>query len=302
MSRQLLMYENAAAVSVERHKDWSLAPIESYGFARHTNAVPLVLAEFNAALSDYLIVFVDAGDSVQPVAVVGVRPDENLYIDADGKWSADYIPAFVRRYPFVFARLPDDERLALCVDESHDGWNTDGRGERLFDDEGERSAYLQGALDFAENYHRQFELTRAFGRKLKSLDLLEPASARIALPGGGNAALRGFMAVSREKLKSLPGSSLVELMLSEAMELIYTHLISLKNTAPLQRRLGSLASKGSGTGQAPAKSADRSQPKSKAPAKKAPAKAKQKEKAAAKKAPAKKKSSATKARSPAKKK
>ena len=157
-------------------------------------------------------------------------------MDADGKWDAHYIPAFIRRYPFVFSKYQDGSRLTLCLDEEHAGWNQDGRGQRLFDTEGERTEYLEEVLGFLQDYQRQFELTQTLGQKLKELDLLQPMASRFKLPSGENAALGGFMAVDRDRLKALPGETLEELVKTEALGLIYAHLSSLENVGAMLKR------------------------------------------------------------------
>jgi hypothetical protein len=238
MPKQFLFYQHAVPVSSERHRDWSLEPRNNYDFATHTNSVPLVAGEFGYALVDYAIVFIETGDAIQPVATLGLKPDENLFVDANGKWDAHYIPAFVRRYPFVFSKNQDGDRLTLCLDEEHAGWNQEGQGQRLFDTEGERTEYLEKVLGFVQDYQRQFELTQAFGQRLKELGLLQPMAARFKLPSGEKAALGGFMAVDRDKLKALPGDTLEDLVKKEALDLIYGHLASLKNVGAMLRRFG----------------------------------------------------------------
>jgi hypothetical protein len=46
MTKQLLYYERAVPVTLERHRDWALEPRKTYEFADHANAVPIVVAEF----------------------------------------------------------------------------------------------------------------------------------------------------------------------------------------------------------------------------------------------------------------
>jgi hypothetical protein len=238
MTKQVLYYEHTVPVSSELHRDWSLEPRSSYDFAARSNSVPLVTGEFNSAQAEYAIVFLETGDVIQPEVLVGLKSDENLFVDANGKWDAHYIPAFVRRYPFVFSKHEDGNRLTLCLDEEYAGWNQDGRGQRLFDTEGERTEYLEEVLGFVEGYQRQFEQTQSLGQKLKELDLLQPMAARFKLPSGENAALGGFMAVDRDRLKALPGETLEELVKTEALGLIYAHLSSLGNADAMLKRFG----------------------------------------------------------------
>jgi hypothetical protein len=229
MTKQLLFYERAVPVSPERHGDWSIEPRADYHFADRTNSVPLAAVEFPAAAMDYVIVFSGSEEAPQPVAVLGIEADENRYLDAEGRWDARYIPAFVRRYPFVFSRTKDENRLILCIDEDYEGWNQEGRGKRLFDVNGEQTEYFKRMLQFVQEYQREHSRTAAFCQKLKDLGLLGPATARFKHPSGKQGAMTGFMAVDREKLKALPGDELAELAKTGELELIYVHLQSMRN-------------------------------------------------------------------------
>jgi len=144
--RQLLFYAQLALVNAERHHDWCVELGHDYAFARTTNSVPLTRVEFARAARDYPIVFAGQDQNVFPLAVLGLEDQQNLFIDAQGKWQADYLPAFVRRYPFVFSTLDEGQNFTLCIDEAFSGCNQEGRGERLFDDEQQKTQYLDNVL------------------------------------------------------------------------------------------------------------------------------------------------------------
>lgn len=236
MTKQLLYYEHAVPVSAQRHRDWSLKARSDYEFAGHSNSVPLAAVEFPAAAVEYAIVFTGSEEAVNPAVILGLKPDENLYLDEQGKWNARYIPAFVRRYPFVFSKSEDESKLILCIDEQYAGWNQAGRGKRLFDVNGDRTEYLKSMLNFVQEYQRQSNRTEAFCRKLKELDLLEPMTARFKLPSGEKAQLTGFLAIDRDKLNALPGETLAELAKTGALELMYVHLQSMRNFGAMLTR------------------------------------------------------------------
>jgi hypothetical protein len=160
-----------------------------------------------------------------------------LYVNADGTWQAKYIPAFVRRYPFVFSRTKDGKTFILCIDETFSGCNQTGLGERLFDSQGSRTEYLQNVLNFAQQYQGQFQLTEAFCKKLTELNLLEPMQAQVTLKTGQQMALTGFMAINRDRLKALPGEKLAELAQTNELELIYIHLQSMGHFTDMVSRL-----------------------------------------------------------------
>lgn len=237
MTKQALFYENPIPLSAERHRDCAVEAPADYRFAGEVSSVPLAAVEFAAAAPEYPIVFVGTEEGVSPIAVLGIQPGQNLYVESDGKWNARYIPAFVRRYPFVFASTQDSDRLTLCVDEHFSGWNKEGRGKRLFDINGDRTEHLHAMLKFLEDYQRHAQRTQAFCKKLGDLDLLEPMRARFNLPSGEAGALGGFSVVSREKLIALSGEQLSELAKTGALELAYLHLLSMRNLAAVIGRM-----------------------------------------------------------------
>lgn len=238
MSVQLLFYNQAVPVNSDRHRDLFVKTGNTYAFAAHVNAVPLMAVEFRAAALEYPIVFAGDGDVLLPVAVLGTVRDRNDFISADGHWLGRYVPAYVRRYPFVFASGDDGKTFTLCIDEGFAGCNREGRGERLFDADGERTQYLNGVLGFVSEYQGQFLRTRAIAERLRTLNLLEPMTAQFRLPAGGTGSLTGFQGVNRERLKALAPEQLAELARSDELELIYLHLASLHCFGALAERAG----------------------------------------------------------------
>lgn len=237
MATQLMFYESAVPVSATRHALHSVQAGADYAFASHVNSMPVVAAEFAAAAREYPIVFAGPDASPMPFLVLGLRQKQNLYVAADGRWDARYVPAFARRYPFVFAMEPGGgNRAVLCIDESFAGVNTEGRGQRLFDDAGKGSQYVETMLKFLQDYQNQVALTGRFGARLAELGLLEPMQAQLKGAGGESAAITGFKVVSREKLKKLDGAVLSELAQNDGLELVYLHLQSLASFGELRDR------------------------------------------------------------------
>ncbi len=240
--KQLLIYESAVPVSNTRHAGVSVEASDRYPFSAGINAVPLMAAEFPPAAAEYAIVFTAQGDDLMPAAVLGVRNEQNLYLSSDSRWQADYVPAFVRRYPFVFASSADGKSLTLCIDEAHPGVNREGRGNALFGDDGQPTAYVTKVLEFLKEYQAHFERTRLFGQRLKALDLLEPMQANVTTPKGETLSLGGFMIVSRDRLRALAGDKLQEMARNDELELLYLQLASLRNFNQVKDRfVGTLA-------------------------------------------------------------
>lgn len=237
MSTQLLIYETAVPVSSGRHGKAAIEAGKGYGFARRINSVPLTAVEFPLAAAEYAIVFAQNGSEVVPVVILGARSGENLYVRDDDSWTAQYIPAFIRRYPFVFAARDDGRTFTLCVDEAFQGLNFAGRGQPLFTAEGKQTPYVDNVLKFLQEYRAQFTRTQAFCQKLAELQLLEPMQAQFTLASGQKMSLTGFHAVDRKRLKALPPEALAQLAATDELELVFLHLQSMRNFASVKDKL-----------------------------------------------------------------
>jgi len=235
---ELLFYSEPVALNREQHKLMKVDPPKDFGFTRETNSVVLAGVEFAEASRHYPIVFTRNGDQVIPVAVLGMRDRENLFIDADGQWQAGYIPAFVRRYPFVLANRPDQQdQFLVCVDDS--ALNTE-TGNALFDETGQETEYLQNATRFMREYHQRFLQTLEFGKKLNALGLLTERNARVTRDDESSVVLGQFLSVDEQALMQLTTAHVDELFRAGYMGWIYAHLISLGLFSGLAQRMGEI--------------------------------------------------------------
>ena len=237
----LLFYKNPVALNKVTHKDSRIKPIHNdFSFARNTNSVILAGIEFTEAAKEYPIVFANAGDSIVPVALLGLRNEENLFVKEDGSWDARYIPAFVRRYPFVLAETGDDpNQRMVCIDEAFAGFNQED-GEPLFEN-AEATPVLQQAIDFLEEYQKQYLRTEAFLNRLKSLDLLMSLNAKVDLVSGEQFALTGLLAIDEKKLLALDDLQALQFFRSGELGWVYCHLMSIGSLGNMVNRIAAVA-------------------------------------------------------------
>jgi hypothetical protein len=221
----------------DKHRNRRVRASSSFNFARKANSLYLAGVEFNEACKEYAIVFtrVASGKTV-PVAMLGLRARENLYVDPQAHWDAAYIPAFVRRYPFVLADLPGRTEMAVCVDEAFEGLNA-AEGEPLFDPQGNNTPFLQNALDFLNRYQAEYLRTEAFCRRLEQAGLLMEMNAKADLVDGRSFTINGLMIVDEKKLLALPDAAALSLFRSGELHLISMHLMSLSNMQKLVERM-----------------------------------------------------------------
>ncbi|MBF0271327.1 MAG: SapC family protein [Magnetococcales bacterium] len=232
---ELIFYQKPMPLNKEVHRNLRMTnQAGQYGFAKPTNSVILAGGEFIEAAKEYPIVFVRSGGGIIPAAMLGLRDAENLFIQPDGTWDARYIPAFVRRYPFVLAGGDNTQEMTVCIDESYPGFSTTGdTGQPLFDEQGEASEWLQQAIRFLQEYQAQVRRTEVFINRLNGLDLFVELTARADLVNGAQYAMQGLLVVDEKKLLELSKPQALELFRCGELGWVYAHLFSLSNMGRL---------------------------------------------------------------------
>ena len=244
LSGDVLLYVAPEPLSKEAHGKLGLEMTDSpYGFAKGANACPLHVSEFGIGAVSFPIIF--AGEARQPLAVMALRENENLFIDDKGGWEPGaYVPSFVRRYPFVLANDEAQQRLVVCID-TKAPFLKEGGQVPLFEN-GEASAYTENALKFCQEFETERQRTEAFVKLLTELDLLETKQTHYAPPNADGTAgdpvvVSEYFAVSETKLAELPAAKLKELHDNGALPQIYAHLVSLAGWDKLLARTLAIA-------------------------------------------------------------
>ncbi|MBN8487303.1 MAG: SapC family protein [Burkholderiales bacterium] len=219
--------------------------VNSLAAARPLNSVFLTAAEFGDACKEFPILFLRAGEmdgkpQVAAVAVLGLSPGENLMLetthDGGDRWTARYIPALLRAYPFTMARTSPDQ-WAVAIDRSWKGLS-ETEGERLFDDQGEPTTYLNGVREFVERLEAEIERTRQAGERLLAMGLLQEKRFDATLPDGQPLVVDGFLAIDEQKYAELSDAEVLELHRGGLAGVLMTHQVSLGNMrALIERRL-----------------------------------------------------------------
>ncbi|MFA7429732.1 MAG: SapC family protein [Rhodospirillaceae bacterium] len=222
-----LFYTRPRLLKADSDTDLSLSAVLNYGFAAKTNSVPLNGVELAIASKDYPIVF--AGSDVNiPVALLGFRADRNEFVESDGQWSSGvYVPAYVRRYPFIFLESPSSDTFALCIDEAAPSVKT-GRDNPLFIN-GQPTDVTKRALEFCQAYQGHHRTTAEFCAAVASAGLLEERRADIAMASGEKLSLNGFRVIDEAKFNALPDDVFLQWRAKGWVQLVYCHLLSMNN-------------------------------------------------------------------------
>lgn len=232
LTGQVMFYRRPEPLSLEKHRDLGVKQIAApFSFLKTAHAVPITVSEFGVAATCYPIIFV--GNDKTPVAVMGVRQNENEYIDAMGQPDPDtYLPAFVRRYPFVFASDPKSDKLLLCVD-TEAQMVSNAPDVKFFDGEN-ASKFTQDAIEFCKEFERQRRATVEFVELLDKASLFEQKSVAFTPRDaqgnpGPTQKIADYWAISEEGLNALPESKFQDIRNTGALAAVYAHMVSLMN-------------------------------------------------------------------------
>jgi hypothetical protein len=225
-ARLPLFYQSLMPLSHQEHDKHALKERILHPFAHGANAVPLTVDEFALAQRHYPIVFAPGDDGGAPLALLGLQEGENLFCSATGQWRKDvYVPAYIRRYPFMLARLtPDAQELSLCFDDKS-GLVDAAEAGNLFNGT-DPSENTKAVLNFCEQFEMAVQRTRAFLAEMMELNLLMDAEATIQ-EGEKPLMFRGFRMIDEKKVQELRGDQARKMVKSGAMGLIYAHFFSL---------------------------------------------------------------------------
>lgn len=224
-----LFYNGLEPLSSEAHANYRIRPANVAPFLAQQHAVPLTVEEFPLVQRFMPIVF-SVGDDAIPIGLMGLNEGVNVFVDDEGKLLSEdfYVPAYIRRYPYMLARLsPDAQELSLCFDPTSDTIGPFEDGEPMFQD-GKPTEIVQNVLQFTESFEQAGARTSQFMKELRELDLLMDGEVSIQQEGVEQPFVyRGFQMVDEQKLAELRGDQLRKISQSGMLPLLYAHLFSL---------------------------------------------------------------------------
>ena len=225
MANPLFFKEPVALSAVEHLASTYVAP-PSYEFAGKTNSVPLAMSEFEQVAVNYPIVFSSTDQpTCTPIAVLGHKDNENNFVNNKGTWTiGKYIPAYVRRFPFVFAE--NEENLILCIEADHIG--KPGEGQNLFESNSEQTPIIKTALEFCKDYQAAMLQTADFIAFLKTNNLLVDQQVNIDMGNGETFSLGGFSIIDRDLYNKLEDDN-DSTISSTYRSAVHSHFVSMSS-------------------------------------------------------------------------
>ncbi len=224
-----LFYNGLEPISSQTHADFRARPMATAPFLVNQHAIPVTVDEF-ALCQRFMPIVFSSGDEPIPLALMGLNEGVNVFVDNEGALIDNtlYVPAYIRRYPYMLARLtPDAQELSLCFDPTYDAIGKLDDGEALFAD-GQPTEFTKNVLQFNEMFEQAGARTQSFMNELKESGLLMDGEVTIQPQGADKPFIyRGFQMVDENKLTDLRGDTLRKMSQSGMLPLLYAHLFSL---------------------------------------------------------------------------
>jgi hypothetical protein len=224
-----MFYKEIVPLNATQHGTLKIRPVEKSPFIAQTHAIPITVDEFGLAQRHYPIVF-SIGENPIPIALMGLNEGINVFLDPDGRPidTTTYIPAYIRRYPFLLAKLNQEtDELSLCFDPTTEAVGEFDDGQPLFDGD-QPSDATKAILEFCEQFETAGQRTAAFMEDVKKSGLLMDGEVAIQPEGYQQPFIyRGFQMIDEEKLRELRGDELRKMNQNGMLPLLYAHLFSL---------------------------------------------------------------------------
>jgi hypothetical protein len=223
-----LFYKDLTPVNPRDHGTWSSHRSDFATWLVGSHAIPVTVDEFGPCARYFPIVF-SAGENPVPLALMGLNEGINVYVGDDGKVLEEiYLPAYVRRYPFLLAKIdPSSDNMSLCVDPSSDLVGELKDGTPFFENDKPSDNILE-IMKFCERFEEAGQRTQAFLAELKKQDLLMDGEVAIQRDGQEQPYIyRGFKMINQEKFREVRGDLLRTWNQNGMLSLIFAHLLSL---------------------------------------------------------------------------
>jgi hypothetical protein len=227
------VFQKVVPVNKEVHAKTRIKEIGSFEFASKFHIAYVTMQEFPRAAAIFPIVFLEdkEKDEFRPVVLLGLNAGQNLFVDADGKWQASYVPAIIRRYPFALTPRGNDGQYIVCIDEESSLVSTT-EGNPLFDEKGEPTQVIENVKRYLSELQQMDTLTRGFTSFLKEQNMFTPLNLRVR----DNAKVKnisGCYVINEERLNNLSDQTFLDIKNKRYLPAIYAHLISLAQTERL---------------------------------------------------------------------
>lgn len=246
------MFKSCIPLKFADHSGLRVFESNDYSFARNETLVPIVYDEMAEIAREYPIIF-PQNNSGLPCALLGLEPGTNTYVGEGGRWLASYIPAHIRRYPFMLVSKDsqgEDGQFVVAFDPEAEHFK-DPNGHAVFTSDGKPTEHMERRFALLQQIQKAIPLTRKLVEVLDDAGILVERTVTLKKTDKANQ-ITGFRVIDEKALNALSDEDFLSLRSKGALPLIYSHLLSWANfrQGPIAGRYPDLMSK-AGNGDVP---------------------------------------------------
>ena len=214
------MYQNIKAI--DKRAGLKYTAHAGFHFAAAETFCPVFIQELPEIIREYFVFFPN-NQTDMPHALLSFQKNRNMYVTGGGVWQADYIPAYIRRYPFILAKAGEASKqpgdMAVAADMEAPHFNR-REGESLFTGEGNPTDLFINKIEFLKALERQRVITQKAVKEIEAAGLFTMQEITVKQKDATVAAIGGARMVDSKML----GNS--GLQAGPALQLVYAHLFS----------------------------------------------------------------------------
>lgn len=225
----------------DKHRNTRILTARGAEFGENIHCVPVIADELRHLILEYPVCLIKNHDTGQfgLYALLGLEAGENLFLD-DTVWSANYVPAHLKRQPFMVAINGDEDshptpnNTVITIDTDNTRVKEGGSdGEPLFVKNGEPSEYLKGITDLLSSLVPGIVKTESFIKELADHDLIESIQLNISLIDGEEKKFDGLYIINEDNLQELSGDKLQEFYSKGYIQACYLLMASMGHVQKL---------------------------------------------------------------------
>ena len=198
------------------HRDVRVRTGHGAAYGDATNMVRVFATEYEALQREYPILLRrDEEGTLHAAALLGLDPDENLFLSARG-WEGRYVPALLQRGPFsigVSSQGPNGEPVGepmIHIDLGHPRISKED-GHPVFLPQGGNSPYLDHIAGVLRAIFEGVEVDKTIFTAFEEYDLIEPIQIEIKISEARQYNVPDCFTISLQRLMQLDGAALERL-------------------------------------------------------------------------------------------
>ncbi|HKM15991.1 MAG TPA: SapC family protein [Marinospirillum sp.] len=232
---------NFVPVNQQSHQAAGFEKVSHYGHAANDALAPVVISEVAKLLPRMPLAFYKSEEMTgfQLVALQGLLPGQNLFLNESNQMLAGYVPACYRGYPFRLFPVDGKTEMLLCIDEDSPFFHekAEADDESLFAATGEPADIILKIRDFLALVAKDSQKTQELVNLLAEYELITPWHIRLDGFSESQQPLQGLYHIKESALRELSAEQVQVLNLRGALSLAYGQLYSEHRIENLQTLL-----------------------------------------------------------------